>query len=104
MYPKTERYHLPETVEEAVDLLISDLLADHLETFSSLSERQFNRLYNLVSPFILTEFKLWSGNHKLLNACMAQIKDTDANCDPAGLILRKTRARLNETMGVLIIT
>jgi len=104
MSPKTERFNLPETVEEAVDLLISDLLAAHIETFSSLSAQQFDRLYNLVSPFILSEFKLWAGNDKLLNDCMAQIKDTDANCDPAGLILRKTKARLDETMGVLIIT
>ena len=104
MYPKTEKFGLPETVDEAVDLLISDLLADHIETLSSLSERQFDRLYRLVAPFILTEFKLWSGNEKLLNACMDAIQDTDANCDPAALILRRTRSRLNETVGVLIIT
>jgi len=104
MYPKTERFGLPETVDEAVDLLITDLLADPIETFSSLSAQQFDRLYDLVSPFILSEFKLWSGNEKLLNSCMDAIEDTDANCDPAGLILRKTKARLNETMGVLIIT
>lgn len=104
MYPKTESFSLPETVDEAVDLLISDLLADHIETLSTLSERQFDRLYRLVSPFILTEFKLWSGNNQLLNSCMDAIKDTDANCDPAGLILRKTKACLDETAGVLIIT
>ncbi|CAD7848389.1 MAG: hypothetical protein [Olavius algarvensis Delta 4 endosymbiont] len=104
MYPKTDRFGLPETVDEAVDLLISDLLADHIEMLSSLSERQFDRLYSLVSPFVLAEFKLWSGNDKLLNACIAQLEDTDANCDPAGLILRKTKARLNDIIGVLIIT
>jgi len=104
MYPKTERFSLPETVDEAVDLLISDLLVDHIETLSTLSQRQFDRLYRTVSPFILTEFKLWSGNDKLLNSCMDAIHDADVNCDPAALILRKTRARLNEIVGVLIIT
>ena len=104
MYPWTERFSLPESVDEAVELLISDLRADHIEALSTLSERQFARLYRLVSPFILTEFKVWSGNNQLLNSCMDAIKDTDANCDPAGLILRKTKARLNETVGVLIIT
>ena len=104
MGPKTKRFHLPETVDEAVYLLISDLLADHLETFTSLSASQFDRLCNRLAPFILTEFKLWAGNDQLLNACMAQIEDTDANCDPAGLILRKTKAHLKAIVGVLIIT
>ena len=104
MHTKAHRFKLPETVKEAVDLLISDLLCDHIETFINLSNDQFNRLYDLVAPFILSEFKLWSGNIKLLNDCMAQIKATDNNCDPAGLILRKTKARLNDTLGVMIIT
>jgi hypothetical protein len=35
---------------------------------------------------------------------MDQINPEDSNSDPAGLILRKTRERLAETQGLLIIT
>ena len=104
MYPKDERFDLPETVEEAVDLLVSDLLADHLETFSGLNDTQFDRLYARVSPYILSEFRLWSGNDRLLNDCISQIQDLDANYDPAHLILLKTKVRLQEAVGVLIVT
>ena len=104
MYEKSKRFTLPETVDDAVDLLISDLLTDHVDTLASLTEEQFDRFYTMVSPYILSEFRLWSGNNRLLNACMRDIGETDVNCDPAGLILRKVKERLKETHGLLIIT
>ena len=104
MYEKSKRFTLPETIDDAVDLLISDLLTDHVDTLASLTEQQFDRLYALVAPYILSEFKLWSGNDRLLSACIADLGATDTDCDPAGLILRKARKRLRETTGVLIIT
>jgi len=57
-----------------------------------------------VSPYILSEFKLWSGNDRLLRACMADLEATEVNPDPAGLILRKAKERLEETTGLMIIT
>ncbi len=104
MYQQNDKFHLPETVEEAVDLIVSDLLVNHADTFISLTEQQFDLLYKEASPYILSEFKLWSGNDKLLNACMDQIGETEPNDDPAGLILRRARERLEETQGLLIIT
>lgn len=104
MYERAARYDLPQTVDEVVDLLISDLLTFHREALVQMSENQFDRLYQTVAPYILSEFRLWTGNEALLRSCLEETDPEDPETDPAIIILRKVKASLREAHGILIIT
>ena len=104
MYERATRYDVPRTVNEVVDLLISDLLIYHRETLVHMTENQFDQLYQSVAPYILDEFRLWTGNKALLHSCLTETDPEDPETDPAVIILRKVKEQLREDHGVLIIT
>jgi DNA topoisomerase IB len=95
---------LPQTVDQAADLLISDLLTDHIEVMASLSDEEFESLYQGVAPFLIDEFRLWSGNDSLLDACMKVCQARPENPDPVRVILERVVERIGDTEGVIIIT
>jgi DNA topoisomerase IB len=95
---------LPQTVDQAADLLISDLLTDHIEVMASLSDEEFESLYQGVAPFLIDEFRLWSGNDSLLAACMKVCQARPENPDPVRVILERVVERIGDTEGVIIIT
>jgi hypothetical protein len=104
MYDRELRYDIPRTVEDVVELLISDLLTNHREALTGMSENDFDTLYQAVAPYILHEFRLWTGNNELLNACLAATDADGPETDPAMIILRRVKQALREHHGVLIIT
>lgn len=95
---------LPQTIDQAADLLISDLLTDHVEAMASLSNDEFESLYQGVAPFLIDEFRLWSGNDMLLAACMEECTKCGENPDPARVILKRVVERIGDTEGIIIIT
>ncbi len=95
---------LPQTIDQAADLLISDLLTDHVEAMASLSNEEFEALYQGVAPFLIDEFKLWSGNDTLLAACMEECAICGESPDPARIILKRVVERIGDTEGIIIIT
>lgn len=95
---------MPRTVDEVVDLLVSDLMNTHRDALSRMDASDFALLYRSVAEYIIAEFRLWTGNEALLNDCLAQAGSDAENLDPALVILRKVRERFNEEAGVLIIT
>ena len=96
------RYKLPENVDEAAELLLSDLLMQHLHTLSNMTEEDFELLCDRVSPYLLEEFKLWQGNESLLDSCYAET-DTEET-DPARIILNRVKQMLHDFHGFLVIT
>lgn len=104
MYEKVTRYDIPKTVDEVADLLISDLLVYHREALALMTESQFDQLYQTVAPYILDEFRLWTGNEALLQSCLTETDPEDPETDPAVIILRKVKSELREHHGILIIT
>lgn len=102
MIKKDVRYKLPENVDEAAELLLSDLLMQHLQTLSNMTEEDFDLLCDRVSPYLLEEFKLWQGNEPLLDSCYANI-DTQET-DPARIILNRVKQMLHDFHGFLVIT
>lgn len=95
---------LPQTIDQAADLLMSDLLTDHIQAMASLSEEEFESLYQGVAPYLIDEFRLWSGNNDLLAACMEACQAEGMNPDPARIILKRVIERLGDTEGIIIIT
>jgi hypothetical protein len=91
----------PQTVEEAAQLLLSDLLIQHLQTLSQMSPGEFEELCDSVTPYLIDEFRLWQGNDALLNSCLAQDASDD---DPARIILKKVKDILCDFHGFLVIT
>lgn len=95
---------LPQTIDQAADMLISDLLTDHVEAMSSLSNDEFESLYQGVAPYLIDEFRLWSGNDTLLAACMEACCIYNESPDPARIILKRVVERIGDTEGIIIIT
>lgn len=104
MFGPTNPVGLPQTIDQAADLLISDLLTDHVEAMASLSNEEFESLYQGVAPFLIDEFRLWSGNDILLAACMDACSSCGENPDPARIILKRVVERIGDTEGIIIIT
>jgi len=91
----------PQTVDEAAQMLLSDLLIQHLQSLSQMAEVDFETLCEGVTPYLIDEFKLWQGNDALLDSCFARISD---ETDPARIILNRVRELLRNFHGFLVIT
>jgi hypothetical protein len=101
MFEKKLRQQIPQSVDEAAQLLLSDLLVQHLQALSQLAQEDFEMLCDRVTPYLIDEFRLWQGNDALLNSCFNQKGD---EADPARIILNKVRNILNDFNGFLVIT
>lgn len=101
MFEKKKRYTIPKTLDQAADLLISDLPPDYRELFSKMDDADFDLLYETVGGFILDDFKLWLGNEDLLRSCYRG--GGKNNDDPAKIILNRVREKLQEETGIVII-
>jgi hypothetical protein len=102
MYDKDAHDRLPSTVDEAAELLISDLLVQHLQVLTELNHEDFDLLCEQVTPYLNDEFQIWQGNEALLESCLRQ-SDRD-NEDPARVILDCVIRKLQDINGFLIIT
>jgi hypothetical protein len=91
----------PRTVDEAAQLLLSDLLIQHLQALSQMSKSEFEELCDRVTPYLIDEFRLWQGNDALLNSCLSHNSEED---DPARVILNKVKEIISDFHGFLVIT
>lgn len=102
MIAKNDRCRKPRTVNEAAELLISDLLMQHLNALSRMTDKEFNLLCDHVTPYLIEEFKIWQGNNDLLESCYRTCDEDSA--DPARVILNRVKDILNNFNGFLVIT
>jgi len=102
MINRNTRYKVPESVDEAAELLLSDLLMQHLQALSNMTEDNFDLLCDRVAPYLMDEFKLWQGNEPLLDSCFSKT-DTEET-DPARIILNRVKQMLIDFHGFLVIT
>jgi len=61
----------PQTVQEAIARLISELPLKDKTTIANMAESELARLKSLLGSHILEKFGLWSGNEKLAKSCLA---------------------------------
>lgn len=102
MISKKERYRTPATVNEAAEMLLSDLLVQHLKTLSDMTDYEFNLLCDHVTPYLIEEFQIWQGNNDLLESCYESCDEE--NSDPARVILNRVKEILRNFSGFLVIT
>jgi hypothetical protein len=102
MIDKNIKVAAPKSLDEAAELLLSDLLMQHLQTLSNMTDEDFDLLCERVTPYLIEEFKLWEGNYGLLDSCFSE-PDTEET-DPARIILNRVKQMLSDFHGFLVIT
>jgi hypothetical protein len=102
MYDKRARYRLPTTVDEAAEILISDLLIQHLHALTEMAPEDFDFLCEKVTPYLVDEFQIWEGNKALLDSCLNQSNGPMG--DPARVILNCVIKKLQDINGFIVIT
>ena len=102
MFDKNTHYRIPKTVDEAAELLLSDLLLQHLQTLTQMTKDEYDQLCDQIAPYMLEEFRIWQGNDDLLNSCFNH--GIDGPEDPARIILNRVKKMLEDFHGFLVIT
>ena len=98
-----ETKRLPHTVDEAVDLLLTDLPVAEQDTLRSLNDKDFSILYQSVAESIINEFGLWAGNDELLASCLSAAPASDRQHEPSLIILEHLRKRLRDAGDIFIL-
>ncbi len=101
MIEKNTDHQAPRTVDEAAQLILSDLLVQHLQALSQMAHSDFELLCERVTPYLIDEFKLWQGNDALLDSCLTSNPE---EADPARIILNRVKEILSDFHGFLVIT
>jgi hypothetical protein len=104
MYNQHNQSQMPKTVDEAADRLIADLSIMDQEILSKMDDDEFDRFYEAIAACILDDFNLWTGNDRLLISCYAVEKGNKEDDEPARIILKKVKRKLQHTAGIVIIT
>ncbi len=66
---KLDRSKLPKTVDDVVELLVSDLSTREKVLIAKMKEEDIHTLTAKTAPVIKAEFKLDTGNEELLRSC-----------------------------------
>ena len=94
----------PQTVQEAVARLISELPLKNKTTIANMDETELIKLNSYLGRHILERFDLWSGNEKLVESCLATADYPLRNEDDAvNVIIKKLWQELKETHRLRII-
>jgi len=86
-------YFLPSTVDEAVNILVSDLTTQQMAAMGQMSDEAFDRLCGELVPHLQHDFRLWAGNERLLNSCFENA-DNLTSTDPMRIIMEALRSRM----------
>ena len=101
MIDRFQRFRQPKTVDEAVDVLISDLTTQQMAAMADMSDVQFDLLCEQLVPHLQHDFRLWSGNELLLVSCFEAVR-FDTSTDPMRIIMDRMRSRLKANNGLFV--
>ena len=94
----------PQTVQEAVARLISELPLKDKTIIANMVETELATLSSLLGRHILEEFGLWSGNENLVNSCMQKADGSLQNDgDALNVIIKELWQELKVTHRLRII-
>ena len=102
MIDRFRKYQLPATVEDAAEVLISDLTTQQMSAVVEMTDEEFDHLCSQLVPHLQHDFRLWAGNDRLLIDCFASV-DNDTSTDPMRIIMERMRSKL-QTLNDVIIT
>ncbi len=103
MIERFKRYTMPRTVDQAVDILISDLSTQQMYDVSCMTDGEFDQMCTALVPYLQHDFHLWSGNDDLLMDALDSVADA-VGTDPMRIIMDRLRDRLCANIGVVIVT
>jgi len=101
MIDRFQRFNLPRTVNEAIEVLISDLTTQQMATMGQMTDTEFDRLCDQLVPYLQDDFRLWSGNIELLTDCF-EAGAPQTETDPMRIIMLRMREQLKSELGVII--
>lgn len=94
----------PKTVQEAIEILISNLPLKEKTTIANMSEEELIKLNANIGRYIMDKFGLWSGNEKLVESCLAladyPLHNED---DAAAVIVKELWLKLRQTHKLRIV-
>jgi len=94
-------YFLPSTVEEAVNILVSDLTTQQMAAMGDMTDAEFDQLCEQLVPHLQHDFRLWEGNERLLNSCFENA-DNLISTDPMRIIMEAMRLRIQSLDDIFI--
>lgn len=97
-YPK---YALPVTVDEAAEVLISDLTTQQMTAMAQMNDQEFDILCDKLVPHLQHDFRLWTGNERLLTNCFERAGN-NTSTDPMRIIMDRLRSKLQMLNDVII--
>jgi hypothetical protein len=101
MIDRHPKYALPVTVDEAAEVLISDLTTQQMTAMAQMKDPEFDRLCEQLVPYLQHDFRLWTGNERLLSDCFDCTGD-HASTDPMRIIMDRVRSKLQMLSDVII--
>ena len=84
---KTKWIELPKTVEEAVDIIISELSLKDKSTLANIRTEDLGSLQLSLGEFIRNHFGLWGENAELLESCRIVSGEDNIDADRASLVI-----------------
>ncbi len=100
----TRSGNTPQTVDQAVTRLMSDLSLRDRARIAKLKEEQLVALYFSLGEYIRNAFGLWSGNKGLMESCRALSGIGDLGDDDASaFIIKELLRRLRETHTLRVV-
>jgi len=91
----------PKTIDEAANLLISDLSTQQMAMMSRINDQDFDTLCDILLPYIQDDFRIWSGNDALLLSCFEG--DHSTSTDPMRIIMERVRQMLQKQNDMILV-
>ena len=106
--PTTETVNLssqrPQNIDEAVERLISQMPLKDKTTMANMSPDELPNLKLSLGEYIMNNFGLLSGNHKLLESCRLEADDTFEHEENAvAIIITALWKKLRQTHKLRVI-
>jgi hypothetical protein len=95
---------LPQTVEKAIDQIITDLPLKDRTTIANMAEEDVLILESTLGLYIEMKLDEWSPNEQLLESCREFAGDDNmSESDAAGIIIKKLWKKLKETHKLRVV-
>ena len=98
---KKEQKSPIENSHQVAQLLLSKILNEQLKSLSRLTEYEYEKMCEEVTPYLNDEYRIWQGNSALLTSCLDVSKNRDL--DPARVILNRVVQIARDSIGLLIL-
>jgi Circularly permutated YpsA SLOG family/Domain of unknown function (DUF6794) len=85
-HPK-KRHILPKTIHEAVEKLITEMALKDKVVIANMTHDELIDLNSNLGAYIRNAFRLWSGNHELMESCRFVSKNNKLDVDDASFAI-----------------